>query len=96
MFLVETLQDEESIVEQKESLMKFIKGRRIEMCMTQIELAESTKSSQKQISCYEKNLQVPSILRLISICKALDLEIIINKKENQELLKQMIDYKEVL
>lgn len=69
---------------QKMTLMHLLARRRKDLRLNQSKLAEAASSSQKQISCYEKNIQVPSILKFLEICDVLELNVVITKRENKE------------
>lgn len=70
----------------KKKLMETMKQRRIDENLNQTELAKATSSSQKQISCYEHSIQMPTIGKFIALCEALELEMVLRtKKENEEL-----------
>jgi DNA-binding XRE family transcriptional regulator len=79
------LENDLTAVTEKKYLMALLKSRRKEIGLTQTELANITKSSQKQISCYEANIQVPTVGKFLEVCKALELEIIVKRKEQQVL-----------
>lgn len=74
------------ILENKNVLMQLLAMRRKELKLNQSKLAHAAQSSQKQISCYEKNLQVPSIIKFFEICDVLELNITITRREDHALL----------
>jgi transcriptional regulator with XRE-family HTH domain len=55
----------------KKKLGKKIKLARIELDMTQADLAEAIKAKQKSISRYETGLSLPSLETLVKIAKVL-------------------------
>lgn len=71
-------------VQLREELMKTMKKRRIEVELNQTELAKATSSSQKQISCYEHNIQVPTVGKFIAMCEALGLEVVLRTIEDKK------------
>lgn len=74
------------IIEKKNAMMRLLAMRRKELKLNQSHLARAAKSSQKQISCYEKNIQIPSIVKFLEICDVLELNITITRREDQGLL----------
>lgn len=93
-FLRELLEREKTVTAHQVNLMYSLRSRRKQLKMTQTDLAGMSGSSQKQISCYERQEQIPSVMKLLSLAKALKLEIVIRKKENKEVLYQICDYLE--
>ncbi|MBN2795810.1 MAG: helix-turn-helix transcriptional regulator [Clostridia bacterium] len=82
-----------TVVSGKKSLMELLRCRRKELGLTQIELASKTQSSQKQISCYESNVQVPTVGKFLSVCEALDLEVVLKRKEEEKIIEVPVEVK---
>ena len=67
-------------------LTEVLADRRIDLEISQVELASKIDSSQKQISRYERNEQAPSIGKLIEWCLELDVDLVLTNKTDNNIL----------
>ena len=71
----------------QESLGSLIKGRRVELDMTQRELGKILHVSDKAISKWERGVSYPDILKINDIARALDVSISYLLEENKSEFK---------
>ncbi len=55
---------------------KFLKERRKDAEMTQLDLVLKTRITQSQLSDYEHDRAVPSAERFIALCRAMDVDVL--------------------